>query len=125
MSWYAINVAIAYFSAEFGPEMYAKLLFAYNVSATLLVLGQATLDKQLIEMFGVRRLFFIRVNVALVSIVAISMVLPFVPEYNRGTRGETVVRLSANLFTQHTMAAPPNPLSAGYLPSRCSFWCSF
>ena len=73
--------------------MYPMLLLAYNVSATLLVLGQATLDRRLIARFGVRRLFLVRVNAALGCILAIAAALPFIPEYLPGELGESLVLL--------------------------------
>ena len=73
--------------------MYPMLLLAYNVSATLLVLGQATLDRRLIARFGVRRLFLVRVNAALACILAIAAALPFIPEYLPGELGESLVLL--------------------------------
>ena len=93
MTWYALNVAIAYFSDMYGNEMYPMLLLAYNVSATGLVLGQAALDKKLIARYGVRKLFTIRVNVALFLILGIAGTMPFVPEYYPGETGELLVLL--------------------------------
>lgn len=91
MTWYAINVAIAYFSDMYGNEMYPMLLLSYNLSATVLVLGQATLDKRLIARFGVRRLFTVRVNFAMISIMLIAATMPFVPEWYPGQAGEMLV----------------------------------
>ena len=76
MMWYSLNVALPYFTQLYGPEVYPRMLLAYNVGAIVALLAQVLGDARFDALYGPTVTTCFRVNLGVGCMFLLMLYFP-------------------------------------------------